>query len=130
MLINSPHKATRPLDLLLVPLPNCAAALNEFRHCPNEEPDSGAQLGGELVRRDGAPVAPARVTAARRSALSCLSAALLMPSGSGGVVWPPEDHRRVRASRKGQNFDDEGRGPLCRDGDRVLAERPKRLANC
>jgi len=59
MLINSSHKATRPLDLLLVPLPNCAAALNEFRRCPNEEPDPGAQLGGELVRGDGAPVAPA-----------------------------------------------------------------------
>jgi hypothetical protein len=58
MLKHCPHEIARPRDLLLVPLPNCAAALNEFRRCPNEEPDSGAQLGGELVRRDGAPDSP------------------------------------------------------------------------
>src|SRR6266849_4553986 len=29
--------------------------------------------------------------------------------GSGSVVWPPEDDRRVRPSRTGQNVDADGR---------------------
>jgi hypothetical protein len=39
---HAPHEVARPVELLLVPLPNYEAALNEVWRCPNEQPGSGA----------------------------------------------------------------------------------------